>query len=56
MAEQSPPDPDEPTSMLGSDEIDQLYKAVVRLRDVGTAILFITHKHEAIRFGDESRC
>lgn len=44
---------DEPTSMLGSDEIDQLYKAVVRLRDAGTAILFITHKlDEAIRFGD----
>jgi simple sugar transport system ATP-binding protein len=34
---------DEPTSSLDSDEVAQLFTALRRLRDSGTAILFVTH-------------
>jgi simple sugar transport system ATP-binding protein len=34
---------DEPTSSLDSDEVAQLFKALRKLRDGGTAILFVTH-------------
>src|SRR5690349_14876075 len=34
---------DEPTSSLDSDEVEQLFSAIRRLRDSGMAILFVTH-------------
>ncbi len=34
---------DEPTSSLDSDEVAQLFKALRKLRESGTAILFVTH-------------
>jgi simple sugar transport system ATP-binding protein len=34
---------DEPTSSLDSDEAEQLFSAIRRLRDSGMAILFVTH-------------
>lgn len=44
---------DEPTSMLGPEEVAHLREVADRLRQRGTAILFITHKlTEALDFGD----
>jgi general nucleoside transport system ATP-binding protein len=44
---------DEPTSMLTPQAVDELQKVLRRLKERGTAILFITHKlHEALAIGD----
>jgi general nucleoside transport system ATP-binding protein len=44
---------DEPTSMLTSVGVEELGKALVRLKQHGLAVVFITHKlHEAIELGD----
>ncbi|MEX1057660.1 MAG: sugar ABC transporter ATP-binding protein, partial [Natronospirillum sp.] len=39
---------DEPTAALSHHEIQELYGIVRRLRDAGTAIMFITHKFDEI--------
>jgi len=44
---------DEPTSMLTPQGVAELEKAVGRLKEQGTAVVFITHKlHEALSLGD----
>jgi ABC-type uncharacterized transport system ATPase subunit len=44
---------DEPTSMLTPQGVEELQKVLRRLKERGTAILFITHKlHEALAIGD----
>jgi simple sugar transport system ATP-binding protein len=40
---------DEPTSVLTPQEVDILFKTLRKLRDEGTAILYISHKLEEIR-------
>jgi ribose transport system ATP-binding protein len=40
---------DEPTSSLGSDDVDRLFGALARLRDSGLAILYISHFLEEVR-------
>jgi ABC-type uncharacterized transport system ATPase subunit len=40
---------DEPTAVLTPQEIDELLEIVRRLRDAGTAIVFITHKLKEVR-------
>ena len=40
---------DEPTSVLTPQEVDILFKTLNKLRDEGTAILYISHKLEEIR-------
>ena len=39
---------DEPTSSLGKQEVEQLMKAVRRLKERGVAVLFVSHKLEEI--------
>lgn len=34
---------DEPTSSLDTDEVDELFRVIRRLRDGGTAVLFVSH-------------
>lgn len=44
---------DEPTSMLTPQGVEELQKVLRRLKEQGTAIIFITHKlHEALAIGD----
>ena len=44
---------DEPTSMLTPEGVAELQKVLVRLKEAGVALVFITHKlHEAISIGD----
>jgi ABC-type uncharacterized transport system ATPase subunit len=44
---------DEPTSMLTPEGVAELQKVLVRLKQAGVAIVFITHKlHEATSIGD----
>lgn len=44
---------DEPTSMLTPQGVEELQKVLRRLKERGTAIIFITHKlHEALAIGD----
>jgi general nucleoside transport system ATP-binding protein len=44
---------DEPTSMLTPQGVEELQKVLRRLKERGTAIVFITHKlHEALAVGD----
>jgi general nucleoside transport system ATP-binding protein len=44
---------DEPTSMLTPQGVEELQKVLRRLKQQGTAIVFITHKlHEALAIGD----
>jgi simple sugar transport system ATP-binding protein len=44
---------DEPTSMLTPQGVEELKKVLRRLKEQGTAIVFITHKlHEALAVGD----
>ena len=44
---------DEPTSMLTPQGVEELQKVLRRLKDQGTAVVFITHKlHEALAVGD----
>ena len=44
---------DEPTSMLTPQGVEELGRAMVRLRDAGAAVIFITHKlHEAVALAD----
>jgi general nucleoside transport system ATP-binding protein len=44
---------DEPTSMLTPQGVEELQKVLRRLKEQGTAIVFITHKlHEALAVGD----
>src|SRR5260370_24579036 len=44
---------DEPTSMLTLQGVEELQKVLRRLKERGTAIVFITHKlHEALAVGD----
>ncbi len=44
---------DEPTSMLTPQGVDELQRVLIRLRDQGYALIFISHKlHEAITLGD----
>jgi len=44
---------DEPTSMLTPQGVQELQKVLRRLKEQGTAIVFITHKlHEALAIGD----
>jgi ABC-type uncharacterized transport system ATPase subunit len=44
---------DEPTSMLTPDGVAELQKVLVRLKEHGQAVVFITHKlHEATSIGD----
>jgi ABC-type uncharacterized transport system ATPase subunit len=44
---------DEPTSMLTPQGVEELQKVLRRLKEQGTAIVFITHKlHEALAIGD----
>src|SRR4029077_15773451 len=44
---------DEPTSMLTPEGVGELQKVLVRLKEAGVALVFITHKlHEAISSGD----
>lgn len=44
---------DEPTSMLTPQGVEELQKVLRRLKERGTAIVFITHKlHEALAIGD----
>ncbi len=44
---------DEPTSMLAPQGVAELQKVLLRLKEHGLAIVFITHKlHEAISIGD----
>jgi simple sugar transport system ATP-binding protein len=40
---------DEPTSVLTPQAIDQLFETLRRLRDEGTAIIYVSHKLEEIR-------
>src|SRR5688572_17073225 len=40
---------DEPTSSLGSDDVDRLFHALASLRDSGLAILYISHFLEEVR-------
>ena len=39
---------DEPTSTLASDEIDRLLELIVRLKDGGTSIVFVSHKLDEV--------
>jgi ABC-type sugar transport system ATPase subunit len=39
---------DEPTSALASDEIDRLLKLIVRLKESGTSIIFVSHKLDEV--------
>ena len=44
---------DEPTSMLAPEGVAELQKVLVRLKEAGVALVFITHKlHEATSIGD----
>jgi simple sugar transport system ATP-binding protein len=44
---------DEPTSMLTPQGVEELQKVLRRLKEQGTAVVFITHKlHEALAVGD----
>jgi general nucleoside transport system ATP-binding protein len=44
---------DEPTSMLTPEGVAELQKVLVRLKEAGQAVVFITHKlHEATSIGD----
>ena len=44
---------DEPTSMLTPQGVEELQKVLRRLKERGTAVVFITHKlHEALAVGD----
>jgi simple sugar transport system ATP-binding protein len=44
---------DEPTSMLTPQGVEELQKVLRRLKEKGTAVVFITHKlHEALAVGD----
>jgi general nucleoside transport system ATP-binding protein len=44
---------DEPTSMLTPQGVEELQKVLLRLKEAGLAIVFITHKlHEALAIGD----
>lgn len=44
---------DEPTSMLTPQGVAELAKVLVRLKEHGLAVIFITHKlHEAVEMGD----
>jgi general nucleoside transport system ATP-binding protein len=44
---------DEPTSMLTRQGVEELQKVLRRLKERGTAVVFITHKlHEALAVGD----
>lgn len=44
---------DEPTSMLTPQGVEELQKVLRRLKEQGTAVVFITHKlHEALAIGD----
>jgi ABC-type uncharacterized transport system ATPase subunit len=44
---------DEPTSMLTPEGVAELQKVLVRLKEAGVALVFITHKlHEATSIGD----
>ncbi len=44
---------DEPTSMLTPQGVEELQKVLRRLKERGTAVVFITHKlHEALAIGD----
>jgi len=40
---------DEPTSVLTPQEVDILFETLIRLKDEGTSILYISHKLEEIR-------
>ena len=40
---------DEPTSSLGGDDVDRLFRALAGLRDSGLAILYISHFLEEVR-------
>ena len=45
---------DEPTSAISSSEVDRLFEIVLRLKQQGVAILFISHFiDEILRMGDE---
>ncbi|MCE3250010.1 MAG: sugar transporter ATP-binding protein, partial [Geminicoccaceae bacterium] len=45
---------DEPTSAISSSEVDRLFEIVLRLKQQGVAILFISHFiDEILRLGDE---
>lgn len=39
---------DEPTSVLAPDEIKALLRILIRLRDAGTTVLFVTHKLDEV--------
>ena len=39
---------DEPTSALASDEIDRLLKLILRLKDSGTSVIFVSHKLDEV--------
>ncbi|MDX6617998.1 MAG: ral nucleoside transport system ATP-binding protein [Gaiellales bacterium] len=44
---------DEPTSMLTPEGVTELQKVLIRLKEAGVALVFITHKlHEATSIGD----
>jgi ribose transport system ATP-binding protein len=44
---------DEPTAALSAQEVDRLFEAVGRLRDAGTAIVYITHRlDEVVQIAD----
>jgi simple sugar transport system ATP-binding protein len=44
---------DEPTSMLTPQGVEELGQAMMRLRDAGLAVVFVTHKlNEVLAFGD----
>jgi ribose transport system ATP-binding protein len=44
---------DEPTAALSAQEVDRLFDAVRRLRDAGTAIVYITHRlDEVVQIAD----
>lgn len=41
---------DEPTAALSNDEIEQLFKIILQLKDEGKAIVFISHRMEELKF------
>ena len=39
---------DEPTTSLSSEDVEQLFRVVRRLKERGTSIIFVTHKLDEI--------